>query len=236
MNLKGTLRSGLEYQIENDFDWYVFSEIFVNLEYRDAVDVNEWRGQTIVDLGANVGYATLFFADKLLIGHAHPDWHIYAIDGSTTNCETMLRRFRAQPQPLLVGHVTVHNALIGPRSGSAQFFENGNHVTNHVRNDGAWIYHNREALDKVPPTPFTDLTTLIPPGQIDILKVDIEGQEENFVDAYPDVLARTNTLIAEIHHPIVDPEVFRGKLYDAGFNEGYVCRAEGLVSVECFYR
>src|SRR5262249_42707470 len=59
-NLKTTLSSGVSLRVEDYADWIIYNEIFVNGEYRKAVEFSSStipndRKANFVDLGANVG-------------------------------------------------------------------------------------------------------------------------------------------------------------------------------------
>ena len=46
---------------------------------------------------------------------------------------------------------------------------------------------------------YLDLGTLVGQRRVDLLKIDIEGAEFEFVEAYPSLLARVDALVIEIH-------------------------------------
>lgn len=225
MSINGTLRSGLTWSMESEFDLHVFNEIFVNLEYESAfiwpMGVRYDGPYQIVDLGANVGYFTLYAADFFL-RHGYA-FHITAIDASRSNTETMMRRFRAQPTAGLVGNVTIKQALVGMMAGQAPFEENQNHAVNGIYPDGVLM-------------PYTPVADLIPLGSIDILKVDVEGCEQMLLECQGNIFRRSDTVIMEIHNDRVDPMACRRMLYDYGLVNHMICREAGLVSVERFTR
>src|ERR1041385_3761622 len=64
-------------------DWEVFIQIFVNQEYRCVEDIHD--PELIIDCGANVGYASLYFLTKF------PRAHIIAIEPDRANFDMLLR-------------------------------------------------------------------------------------------------------------------------------------------------
>lgn len=55
-------------------------------------------------------------------------------------------------------------------------------------------------------------------GRADLLKVDIEGAEENFLGAFPDALQKVDALVVELHPNLCDAAKTRG-LLDKYFND-----------------
>jgi FkbM family methyltransferase len=93
----------------------------------------------------------------------------------------------------LASRCTVLHGLAGKRDGSADLVtRRGNRLdTSAVLVDGK--------TQKVR-VPYVDLQRHIPTDQVvDVLKVDIEGSEYDFVRSYPDLLERTRLVLMEIH-------------------------------------
>ncbi|HLH56774.1 MAG TPA: FkbM family methyltransferase [Verrucomicrobiae bacterium] len=64
---------------------------------------------------------------------------------------------------------------------------------------------------------YVDLDAAIPPGNIDLLKVDIEGAEYELLDSYPTLLDRVSRVMIEVHErPGSGPEAIFGTLQAAG--------------------
>ncbi len=49
-----------------------------------------------------------------------------------------------------------------------------------------------------------DLKRIVTSAKIDLLKIDIEGSEEEFMKEYPDILAKTQVLVGEFHLKEID--------------------------------
>ncbi len=215
-SLAWTLPSGLKVFVENWPDWAVFCEIFLDRPYEGAVKMVALdRPVTVVDLGCNVGYFSTFVADYLL-SYGQQDFQLICVDGSLANCNELVRRFQQQDPVLLdklEDRVLVVPGLVGHRDGEAPFELNFLHTVNRTRPSGDF-----------PKVPYFNLDIAIKPDvTIDLLKLDVEGSEGDFIDTYEDLLRRTKVLVLEFHSTEVDVLHYRGVLRDYGFvlHEGY---------------
>lgn len=83
-----TLPSGLTVKVEDQGEWLIYNDIFVDGEYdlpiQEALQAKSSKDVfTIVDIGANVGFFTLKAADWLLRNsNAVNDFRIVCIEGS----------------------------------------------------------------------------------------------------------------------------------------------------------
>ncbi|HVS63069.1 MAG TPA: FkbM family methyltransferase [Thermoanaerobaculia bacterium] len=191
-NLDRNLRSGLRVHIGNASDWLVFNEIFVDGDYDAAIDGLIGRDEPleILDLGANVGFFCLRVADVLI--RREIDFRITAVEGSPRTFVELRRRL---DQPLLENRLRLLQGLVGGRGGSASLAVRETHFTSSTRRS--------QAGDTVVEVPYVDLDDepiwgAVPPA-IDLLKCDIEGSEQLFLETYPQILERTRALVLEIH-------------------------------------
>lgn len=209
--LNWPLRSGLVLEMESLADWGVAAEIFINNEYEAALKCATIdplkRKLRILDLGANMGYFSLYAADYC-IRHGL-DFDILAVEANPQCVREMFARFRRQPTNQLVGKIDIRHGLIGYRSG-----------TNKLQLDPefhakTWVNDNGTVE-----VAYLDLDKIITPGEeIDIIKLDIEGSEAHFAYTYSDsLLKRTNVVIAELHHTICNTEVVFNEFLWAGLN------------------
>jgi FkbM family methyltransferase len=91
----------------------------------------------------------------------------------------------------LSGRATVHQGLLGRRDGRGTLFVDGNNYLASGQENAA----GRIPVEQT----FIDLTQVLPAGPIDVMKLDIEGGEFEFVVHNPDVLDRVKLLVAEVH-------------------------------------
>ena len=86
--------------------------------------------------------------------------------------------------------------------------------------------------------PFVDLDTLLPPGErIALLKCDIEGAEEIFLENYPQLFSRVDRAVFELHYDRCNVDRCVDLLDQAGLTRRTVirdCRPE--YSVDLFER
>jgi FkbM family methyltransferase len=201
------LPSGLEVEIHGFADRCIYDEIFVGGEYDQAIDLVIRSGEEsplILDLGANVGYFGLRFADRWLQARAVP----FTIVGFEGSPETHTELQRRAGQPLLAGHCHYHLGLVGQRSGQAYMSSDRYHFKRAIVES-----QSASAIG----IPFRDIEELLPPGQrIGLLKADIEGAEESFISEYPELLRRTDIAIFEFHHDRCNVDRAFALLADAG--------------------
>lgn len=164
----------------NTSDRRTFHKIFLDHEYGVPVD---GQPRLIIDAGANVGYASVYFARRF------PAAKIIAIEPDSANFALLTRNARAYESvaPRKQG-VWTHPAKLA--------IENPD--------DASWAFR----VVEVPPDQAgIEATSLIEVlagsglDRIDILKLDVEGTERELFAA-PDAeqwLSRTDLLLVELH-------------------------------------
>lgn len=166
-------------------DVLTFQKIFFKREYDVPSDINP---EFIIDAGANVGYAALFFANK------YPDAEIVAIEPEDSNF-MMLQR-NSSPYPRIT---SLHGAL---------WSKNAFLRISNLNVDDKWTFQVEEtesggggAIKS-----FTVEQILKESGHdtIDILKMDVEGAEKEILmkDASR-WIGRVNVMIVELHDHVV---------------------------------
>jgi FkbM family methyltransferase len=155
----------------------VLSEVALDDIYADADHV---PAKTIVDLGANVGLATL----RLLA--THPDARVIAVEADPMLANRLRENVAGLP-------VTVVAAAIAGASGERTFY----------RSDSVGWGNSLEHVDsaqspvKVEAISLTDLLQAEGMDTVDLLKMDVEGAEwEIFKDGVPSLVA---AMVGEIH-------------------------------------
>lgn len=229
-NLFYRFPSGLRLEINSQVDFFLFQEFFCERSYDRAVDfalcgVESTRSQKktyrIVDLGCNVGFFTTFAADKL-ISRGLKDFFIHGVDASRQNLDECFRRLRAQVVDTLVSKVALTYGAVGQKTGSTSFYEDPFHTMSHISHIG-------EPLD------YVNLDTILSSEPIDLLKIDIEGAEEKFLQCYSELLSRTHHVLIEFHEALVDVPKCRERLANLGFARK-LYEPKGNVSLEVFRR
>jgi len=157
-------------------DVSTFEQVFVEQEYELTLDSEP---ATIIDAGANIGLASVLFANR------YPRARIIAIEPDPANFAMLERNIRAYP------NVTAVRAALWGRSGPLQ-------VAN--PDDEPWAFRVEEAdgggVDAV--TVEHVLGTL-GTGRVDLLKMDIEGAETEVMAHSAAWIDRVGVLIAELH-------------------------------------
>lgn len=229
LDLSWQLPSGLNVQIKSVAEWVIYNDIFVNGEYDGPIDMVLERHDAdplILDIGANVGYFGLRFADKWLRkkgGEGRFD--LVGVEGSPKTYSELQKRM---DQPPLREFGKYHLGLIGKRAGMAYIRTSPFHVT-----DSVSAIPSRSSFH----APYIDLDSILPPERgVSLLKCDIEGSEEMFLENYPDLLKRTELAVIELHSTLCNSARCRDLLNAAGLKHHETVRECGAITVEVFKR
>ena len=172
-------------------DVAVFGQIFVGREY-DHPDLPK-SVYTIVDLGANIGLATVFFAMK------YPQAEILSVEPDPANFSQLLKNTTALGDRVKAREVAVWN-----KDGYVSLINEDSEG----REVDAWAIQvseqeGRQANAGAAQVPCRSVLSLISDvkfDHIDILKVDIEGGElDLFSSDASKWLSRTSMVIIETH-------------------------------------
>ena len=163
----------------NHSDIRVLTEIFGDKPYQTSGP----RPRTILDLGGNVGYTAAFFAAKF------PGAAIACVEPEPANASMieLTKNWNGLSQ------ITIIRAAASDRIGTAKF---------HLM--GAADCHglsDRESVSviEVKTTTVPALMQSLGWEHIDLLKIDIEGAEEDVFRGSPDWLSRVGVIVGEIH-------------------------------------
>lgn len=142
------------------------------------------RTPLVIDAGANIGAAALYFSLNM------PDAHVIAVEPDREN-------FQLLSKNVLGLKVKPIHAALSSSVGRANVFDPG---------EGHWGYRTRPVADDdggagaVPRVTINDLYSSHPaPFFPFVVKVDIEGAEEDLFSANTEWVARTPLLIVELH-------------------------------------
>ena len=181
----------------NGSDAYVFGQIFAYREYRCIDDVRDPK--LIIDCGANIGCSSVYFLNRF------PDATVICIEPDPDNfliMETNLELYKARVRAI--------RSAIWSRTTSL------------VLGDGqAWARKVKEdTCGAGTAVPAIDIGSLLETSgfdRISLLKIDIEGSEkEVFATNYQSWLAKTDTLVIELHGPECT-SIVEGALSGQGF-------------------
>lgn len=197
------LLSGIKVVIENKWDWLVFCDIFVNKEYPLFIGQPIPRPVKVLDLGANVGYFSLYAADECR--KRKQPFEIIAIEGMPDTFSNLVKRVKE------VSEIKCGLGLVGKKEGSDFISLSANHGTSS-------IVSNTSKLPKMS-VEYVNLDKLIPESWsvIDVIKCDIECSELEFVQNYSNILKKTGLVYMEIHHKKVNAAKLRKLMVEYGF-------------------
>jgi FkbM family methyltransferase len=169
-------------------DIFVVRDVFENQDYGVVRRMNLPADATIVDLGANIGIASLYFASLF------PQSRILAVEPDADNCDLLRRNCAAL---LAAGRLHVEQAFVAAADGAAAI----------DRSDQSWGFKkidSPEAASNGQTIRCLAMPSLLAAhniDRIDLLKCDIEGSEaELFANCAPWIHRVTN-LVIEVHPP-----------------------------------
>lgn len=162
-------------------DPITFETIFIQEQY--DLKLPELRPKLIIDGGANVGYATLYFALR------YPEAKIVAVEPEEGNYDLLVRNTSSCPNVIPVRAALWHTQTVLEIADSEA-------ETNayQVREPG------RSSRRAVRAVTVPELVDLADAEHVDLLKLDIEGAEkELFAEGYEGWLGRVGVIVIELH-------------------------------------
>jgi FkbM family methyltransferase len=160
-------------------DLPTFKQIFLRKEYEVPFD---GQVKTILDLGANVGYAAVYFANRF------PEATIIAVEPASDNFAQLLKNTKS--------YSTIHavQSAVWSSGKSLKIVDLGQ----------SWSYRVSEVPENTPGSfvakSIPDLMDQFQLDHLDIVKIDVEGTEcelfANHIDAW---LPKTKMIIVEFH-------------------------------------
>jgi FkbM family methyltransferase len=166
----------------NGVDHRTMKDIFVHRTYDlalNARDVNR-----VLDLGANIGMATLFFASQF------PSAEFACVEPSPENRAVLqkalaINRIRA----------TVFNGVVGTESGTADLYVDCD------SDEFSVTPAKKSSLNKLQVRQYTlpEILATLGWDKVDLLKIDIEGQEKTLFRTDSEWLSHVRLIIGEAH-------------------------------------
>lgn len=159
-------------------DKFMFRQIFISKEYN--LKVNS-APKLILDLGANVGYAAIFFANKF------PDAKIIALEPDDSNYA--LAELNTKPY----ANIQLLKGAVWHQSEKINVVDKG-------FGKAGMVIEKGEGEHSVKAYTIKELMEIAGAIEIDILKIDIEGAEkEIFEYGYEDWIPKSKMIIVETH-------------------------------------
>ena len=173
-------------------DFSVFRDIYVNEEYREQSDthahalrkryeniVSSGRRPLILDLGANIGLASLWYNKQF------PEATILSVEPESKNFE-LLRQNTAHCNQI----ISINSAV----SNRASSFS----LVNETSAPWSWQVVEKESGD-VQSVTIDGLVSMVPNSVPLVAKIDIEGHEKTLFEHCPDSLLAFPLVVCEHH-------------------------------------
>jgi FkbM family methyltransferase len=168
----------------------------------------------VIDLGANIGLTSLWLARR------HAPTRVIAVEPSPQNARLVRLNLSRNGVP-----ATVVEAAAGARDGTARFSASADSNQGQLGEDG----------EEVPVISMSTLLREHAPGQsVALMKMDIEGGEQDLLSSNTEWLSRIPVVLAEFHPDRVDYPGLIGKLESAGFV--YHRPDHRVLFMDCFTR
>lgn len=144
-------------------------------------------GMTVLDIGANVGYFSACMSR--LVG---PAGKVHAFEPAPRNFELLQQNVAANQ----LGNVTCHPIALGDRTGTAKL---------HLSEFSAGMHRLYDSFccgDAMVEVPVRRLDTLFSPGDVSVIKIDVEGFEPFVLEGATALLRHGDlTIISEYCPP-----------------------------------
>lgn len=191
-------------------DWFIFVDIFANSEYDpgimaalDTFNSTEVpaRPFIVVDCGANIGFFALRMLQQAVIRYPQLQVQMICIEGS----KYVFKRLQRVSEALgSIGRAfRPIYGLVGQKSGVGKLYQGWFHWANSTSEPTGL----RRLLRISSTVPFIDLDhELGGAAVVDLLKIDIEGSEKQFLETYRHLLGLCRVVLIEYHTHIVSKE------------------------------
>jgi FkbM family methyltransferase len=170
---------------------YSFSEIFVTGEYGSFLGEiplpRRW-----VDLGCHAGYFTLYLAWQHALAGSAGDWRALLIDADP---RTEASTKKTLTQNSLLQKCEYRAGLISKETGEMDFA-----LREGMGSSADASMGGIQGLQRVRAIPAEEILAALPPPY-DLIKIDVEGAEADFIEAYRAVHAHAAAILMEWHSP-----------------------------------
>jgi FkbM family methyltransferase len=204
----------LHYRL-NRGDMQSIREVWIDECYRLPFNLAPDR---LVDLGANIGLASLWFARRYGCSS------IIAIEPSPDNAR--LTRLNLEQNEV---RAEVIEAAVGPSDGTARFEEVDDSNRGHLYGTGGGREVSVVSMETV-------LGRLPPGAEVDLVKMDIEGGEGPLLAENLGWLGRVRSIIAEFHPTMIDYPAVVKTIEGQGFRYLPAHSASDFDSMDAFIR
>lgn len=195
LNLTWKTKQEIIIKIKSPVDWTLYNDIFVDHEYDKAIFSALKKQTNILDLGANVGF---FILRLMALASKTQQASVVAIEPDNKNIEELKRRLGEQNLAFNNRFkIKIIKGVAGKKCGFEKMYFSHNYHMNTVKKDFAYAGSRQEIVK------YIDLNNLLKSKKWDLIKVDIEGSEEELVRNYGLLFKRAKNVIMEIHRDVV---------------------------------
>ena len=217
------------FKIQSYFDWATVHEIFVRREYDTGYFDHEGTIQAnyesivdagcsplILDLGANIGIASIFLSQK------YPNAEVIGVEADEANTE------RATTNTSRSHQIKIIHSAIAPEDGQIPIYDPG------LGNNAYRTFGSEEEILRY--IPAISIETLLENHSDSVpffLKVDIEGFEASLFEKNFEWIDRFKVIAIETHDWMLPGRAISSNLLRAlgGRNRDLVFRGENLFSI-----
>ncbi len=163
-------------------------EVFCLIESRMA------HYDAVVDIGANVGVYTIFFAK--LFETLNKPAHVFAFEPSRKAFLRLIQNIGANSAP----KVHIFNCAVAQQSGFSQFYEPQDHLTNgSLYTAFAEMFSPNVAVNAVMTISGEKVSSLVDSYQRVLLKIDVEGAESVVLGSMAEfILSKKPDIVLEV--------------------------------------
>jgi FkbM family methyltransferase len=179
----------------NRGDIQAIREIWLDQVYMPPPEATSAR--QVVDLGANIGFTSLYLHRRL------DAQHVIAVEPDPANVAILRRNLEQNDVP-----ATIIDAAVGPFDGQGSFLRDRESNLGQLHDEGDTTVQVVSMPSVIGRLPDTATRTL--------LKLDIEGGEEQLFTGDLSWLGRFETLLAELHPGRADLGRIRGLIEGSG--------------------
>lgn len=191
-------------------DYDIFYEVFWEKVYNIPQGFLK-EPQVIIDLGANVGFTSLFYALN------YPDALIIGIEPERNNFQ------QAQINTRSFKNIMLKNVAISDENKKISLTDSDLSYNFRISNSTSGI-GELEAIT------VDELIVLYNISRIDLIKIDIEGEEKNILKNNNHWLSKVDNIIIELHNPYTSEDLERDLL-----PYGFITYPKGILGNKIIY-
>lgn len=160
-----------------DNDKFMFEQIFLDKQYN--IEIN-FDPKIIIDLGANVGFASVYFANRF------PNAKILAVEPDDSNYQTAIKNLEPYK------NVTVIKGAVWDKSENINLVDLG-------FGEAAYMVQPGAGENMIKAYTIPELLSMLNVNEVDILKIDIEGSEKELFEDGDSWINKSKIIIVETH-------------------------------------